>query len=226
MFAKRLKQLSLPLSKHSFWIDLRAITEEETNQAESIVDAFSREKSLRYAREDLRRKHLIAHASLRLLISHELCTVPEKVEIMRTSFGKPYIEGNPIHFNLTHTSQFAICAFHDTVPIGVDMEWIDPKIDACSLGSHFLSQEEMDWMEEVPSQSIVRFYYLWTAKEAYLKAVGTGFACTSLPNFNLRNRAFSRLMTLRCQGNAIAHSLDEENNVMIAISRRRRCSFR
>ena len=69
--------------------------------------------------------HTAAYALLATLFREE--TGRPLPEIARTELGKPYFEGETVHFSITHTKHFAFCAFSD-VPVGIDAEETERKI--------------------------------------------------------------------------------------------------
>ena len=93
--------------------------------------------------------------------------------IARTEFGKPYLENSPgIRFNLSHSGYIAMCAISDK-EIGCDVERIEsPRL---ALAKRFFSVEEREYLEGLPQDERERaFYDIWTLKESFLKATGTG----------------------------------------------------
>lgn len=89
--------------------------------------------------------------------------------------GKPFLKGFPqIHFNITHCTGFAACAFHDQ-PVGIDAEL--PGYFAPVLKGAVLSPEEQAALLRTgENQKLLEecFYRYWTLKEAYVKMTGTG----------------------------------------------------
>lgn len=87
---------------------------------------------------------------------------------------KPYYPDAPeLHYNLTHAGSYAACIISD-MPCGIDMEGNRKVNDATAR--RFYSEEEYAWMEtaEDKEEKVDRFFRLWTLKEAYTKAEGTG----------------------------------------------------
>lgn len=91
----------------------------------------------------------------------------------RDTNGKPFLPGLPdVHFNISHSGRMILCAV-DRRPVGVDVEeirGIDRDVAAtCFTGrerKRLEGREGEEWLNE--------FYRLWTLKESYLKALGTG----------------------------------------------------
>ena len=86
-------------------------------------------------------------------------------ELKRTKNGKPYIEGNPLYFSLSHSGDKAVIALCDK-PVGVDFELFGAhKFE--SVLSRLTARER----QEIQSDE-KKFLENWTAKEAYIKMVG------------------------------------------------------
>ncbi len=93
-------------------------------------------------------------------------------ELKYTEFQKPYFD-DAIHFNITHSGEYVICALSETHKVGIDIEAIKdiPMEDFTNL---FAKQE---WEQVInASNKLHAFYTLWTKKEAFLKAVGCGLS--------------------------------------------------
>lgn len=90
----------------------------------------------------------------------------QKPIFAETPLGKPYLENYPrIHFSLSHSGSWAVCAVGDA-PLGVDVELPRCTMD---IAKRFFRPEELPKTEN--KDHLLR---LWTAKEAFLKAIGTG----------------------------------------------------
>lgn len=83
-----------------------------------------------------------------------------------TALGKPYLENYPhIHFSLSHSGFWAVCAVGDA-PLGVDVE--QPRC-TMEIAKRFFRPDELPETED--RDFLLR---LWTAKEAFVKALGRG----------------------------------------------------
>lgn len=84
------------------------------------------------------------------------------------AYGKPFLSKSDFHFNISHSGQYLIIGV-DKDEIGVDIEKItDFPVFAYDL---FFVEEEIKWFQN----DILRFFQIWTAKEAIIKAVGKDF---------------------------------------------------
>lgn len=83
---------------------------------------------------------------------------------------KPKLEGGPF-FNISHSETMVVLGFDEAFEIGVDVEKVK-EIDVASLSNYF-HPDEISYLEE-HSHDVELFYEIWTKKEAFLKACGTG----------------------------------------------------
>lgn len=89
--------------------------------------------------------------------------------------GKPYIEDCDVHFNLSHCGNLILAAFSQS-EIGADIELTGRNGQA--VVQRVFTDSEKDYINLAPSEreSRRRFGEIWTAKEAFLKLYGVGFA--------------------------------------------------
>lgn len=85
------------------------------------------------------------------------------------SDGKPYYKGGK-KFNISHSGEYVLVAFSDT-EIGADIEGVT-DFDVVSISTYF-HPLEIDYIKNTPEPKDA-FFWLWTRKEAYLKAIGKG----------------------------------------------------
>lgn len=85
--------------------------------------------------------------------------------------GKPYLPEYPhIHFNYSHCRRGILCGIHHE-EIGVDIEKIIPYKE--NFASRIGHPNELRMLLEAPEKDHW-LTALWTAKESYLKYLGTG----------------------------------------------------
>ena len=95
--------------------------------------------------------------------------------LARTSSGKPFLEGSPLHFNLSHGDGLVMVAVSLTHHVGVDIEsWRRvPRPDLTITGA--FSEDDQRYLESgAPSERDRMILKGWVRKEACLKALGTG----------------------------------------------------
>ncbi len=97
----------------------------------------------------------------------------DQIRLACTPKGKPYAENLPLHFNISHSGQWVACAVSDR-PIGIDMEAVRP-LDL-KLATRICSPQDLNYF--IKERTFLgrqrRLYEIFTAKEAYFKAKGTG----------------------------------------------------
>lgn len=105
-----------------------------------------------------------------LLWKHIYHKHPEHFTVSYNASGKPSVANAPF-FNLSHSNDFVMLAISDT-PVGCDIE----KLHKAVLSHHVFHPNELNALSNLPSGDIQNheFLRMWTAKEAFLKAIGTG----------------------------------------------------
>lgn len=94
--------------------------------------------------------------------------------VMRDGFGKPFVEGNPVHFNLSHSGRWCVCAVSDG-PVGVDVQ--EHRIISRAVARRFYSAEEFCRLDALDGEAYAReFFRIWSLKESYIKCIGKGLA--------------------------------------------------
>lgn len=102
------------------------------------------------------------HEKVKILLARKL---GGGIKIFKTQNGKPYIEGDPLYFSVTHSADGALIAICDN-PIGIDLEFCRPKRYG-SILSKFTDNEKTEI-----GDNDRRFFINWTMKEAYIKMSG------------------------------------------------------
>lgn len=96
--------------------------------------------------------------------------------IAKTELGKPYFaDCTDIHFNLSHSGDYAVCAMADK-EIGVDIQqW--KKITNSGIIRRLLNEKETDAYERLSDvEKEKHLFTLWAVKEAYVKYIGAGLS--------------------------------------------------
>ncbi len=128
--------------------------------------------------EVLRHRFLAAHSALRHILAAYLNCSPKDLIIEAGANGKPYLgrpsSPAPLHFNLAHSANLALCAFAH-VEVGIDVEQLRPVAQIEGAAPGVLSAEEMSLATPLAAEDRQEaLHWLWTCKEAYVKATGTG----------------------------------------------------
>ena len=91
--------------------------------------------------------------------------------ILVTDRGKPYFEGNPVYFSISHTKKHAFCVLSHC-PVGLDAEEMDRPIRP-ELAEKILSAPEKQRFLAA-EDSRAALLRLWVLKEAAAKSTGEG----------------------------------------------------
>jgi 4'-phosphopantetheinyl transferase len=144
-----------------------------------LLDADERCRADRFRVEAGRQRFVAAHAMLRRLLAVRLGLPPQSIRFAAGPRGKPAlvdpVAGAP-HFNLAHSGDLAVVALASR-ELGVDVEALRPFPRAERFAARFFAPSEQQWLRAKPE--VERGHAaleLWTFKEAYLKAVGSGIA--------------------------------------------------
>lgn len=126
-----------------------------------------------------RHQFVLAHALVRLALSHYFPVPPGEWRFDRDDNGRPFIVAprlsTPVQFSLSHSRGLAVCLISSVAEAAVDVEEVLHSDDLELVARRSFSASEleslkvlsgMDWME--------RFFDCWTLKEAYTKARGLG----------------------------------------------------
>lgn len=131
----------------------------------------------RYAFEAARRQFVVARGFLRRTLASYLHVEPVEIAFHYGKRGKLSIDGADVRFNLTHSGDLIVLAVTQGREIGVDVEQRRPLPHLRTMATgHFSEREQNALFALPPAQQLDAFFRIWTRKEAYIKAVGDGFA--------------------------------------------------
>nr|WP_315033396.1 4'-phosphopantetheinyl transferase superfamily protein [uncultured Chryseobacterium sp.] len=94
-----------------------------------------------------------------------------EAEICALSNKKPYLKGNPVYFNISHSREMVACAIAE-FPIGIDIEFMDTAINYLDFQFQMTPAEFAEIHQS--EDKIKSFFSYWTRKEAVIKAHGDG----------------------------------------------------
>ena len=134
-----------------------------------------RERVLRFRNVSDRRLSILGDHIARKLVSDLLGITPEEVLIEPDISGRPVIarpEGTGLYCSISHSGEISCAAVSDR-PVGIDIEQIRPYDS--KVAEAVCSSGELSYIRENGDEG---FYRIWTAKESYLKCIGTGLPGT------------------------------------------------
>ncbi|MBQ9278662.1 MAG: 4'-phosphopantetheinyl transferase superfamily protein [Lachnospiraceae bacterium] len=103
-----------------------------------------------------------------------------EIIIDKGEHGKPYIQGKEeLKYNISHSGDYVVLAYtmdKDIASVGIDVEKVKVRDDDMKVANRFFTKEEIDYISDGLECSDVdmRFYKIWTMKEAFLKLTGKG----------------------------------------------------
>jgi phosphopantetheinyl transferase len=112
-----------------------------------------------------------------LVLLYELLTrlpaPPEtaSLRLMRTDDGKPYFKDSYLHFSISHSHGYAVCALSDEDEVGVDAEASDVLPEkAKKIADRYFGDGE----KALVNATTDAFKKIWCEKEARAKCLGLG----------------------------------------------------
>jgi 4'-phosphopantetheinyl transferase len=155
-----------------------------------MLDHEERDRSGRFHLATDRRDFIAAHVLLRSMLSSYVNSPAHQWRFTCDVHGKPRIDPHircgELAFNLSHTQGLVAAAVAAHGTVGVDVEQIDPAKADFAMVEEYFAPAEAEMLKAVPdADRTVCFFHLWTLKEAYIKAIGTGLN-TPLNSFAFR----------------------------------------
>lgn len=146
-----------------------------------VLSEDEKERAMRLGLTDYRDRFVTARGYLRTILGRYLNIRPASIEFEYNERGKPGLpaESNQkgINFNISHSRSLALCAVGVQAAVGVDVEYVRGVMRPEKILERFFSPGEREYYHSSPDTTKDRsFMSLWTIKEAYSKAVGTGFS--------------------------------------------------
>jgi 4'-phosphopantetheinyl transferase len=134
-----------------------------------------------FRQQDDQERFLLGRAVLRQMLGSWLERDPRRLVLNAGLHGKPElsVEHGPAGpaFNVAHSGDLVVLAFHAASPVGVDVEQSRPQLAWRPIARRVLPPATVEWLEQLPApQRRETFLQQWCLLEASLKARGTGFA--------------------------------------------------
>jgi 4'-phosphopantetheinyl transferase len=157
---------------HVWWIDLDRIGAEA---ADTLTDEEQR-RAARFRRAIDGARWTAARAALRQILGGYTGIAPRAVCLTAGAWGKPALAGETsLCFSLAHAANRAALAVSRAREVGIDLEPVDPTLDLPALLAAACTPAEAARIGALADERRGEaFLTLWTLKEAYLKATGTG----------------------------------------------------
>ena len=155
----------------------------------SLLSEFEIERMKRFVFDDDRLTYCISHGFMRISLS-EITKMPNgDLKIEYPGNTKPHLINANIDFSLSHSDNYFACvvANNKGSNIGVDIEKINNLKDFKAIIRDYMHDDEIAYILDnllSDDEQQLRFYEIWTRKEAFLKMLGSGIVI-NLPDINV-----------------------------------------
>jgi 4'-phosphopantetheinyl transferase len=169
---------------------------------ESLLSRDERHRADRFRFEALRRRWIVAHGALRVILARYSGAAPERLEFDLGPYGKPELAGRRerLAFNLSHSGDLALVAVTGARCVGIDIEVVRHDLDHEALTRQFFANGEAEHIQALaPAARIAAFFACWTRKEAFIKAIGGGLSI-ELKSFQVTVQPDAPARLLRMDG--------------------------
>ncbi len=165
---------------HVWLAHLNVCSAERTELARAL-DATELHRAQRYRFCADREHFLVRRGLLRALVGSYLAVRPASIRFSAGCHGKPKLgpafDGSGIHFNVSHSTGWALYAIARNRSVGVDIESMNPaRADPAIAARFFATGEQADLRTLSGADWVTGFFNCWTRKEAYIKATGKGLS--------------------------------------------------
>ena len=147
--------------------------------AYALLSPDEQARADRFRRAPDRARFVASHAALRHVLARYVGIRPVDLRFGVAELGKPFLlalDGAPdLRFSLAHSGALALVAVAVGQEVGVDVEAERPLPDVLRLARRVAAPHEREALAACDADEQRRaFFRLWVAKEAVLKARGTG----------------------------------------------------
>jgi 4'-phosphopantetheinyl transferase len=168
---------SYPVTLH--WVRIDDGTPATWNRLRELLDAGETRRADRLRVDAARRLFIAGRALARTVLGSTLGCAPASLQLVISDLGKPRLArppgGQDLHFNIAHSGAVVVLATTTGIELGADVESRRTKRPHLQLARRFFTPVEADAVAHAEGADRQRvFLHLWTAKEAVLKATGSG----------------------------------------------------
>ncbi|MCX6987676.1 MAG: 4'-phosphopantetheinyl transferase superfamily protein [Chlamydiae bacterium] len=179
----------MPKEDVHLWLLHRDMLVSKKNNYFQKLDANELKQLKLFRYEKNKEDFILRHGILHELLSAYVGPISSR-NLKHNHMNKPFIEKEKISFNVSSSNDYILIGFANEVDIGVDIEYINPPMMYADIIKECFSENEKHSLAREPEPMKLFFQY-WNAKEAILKALGTGMLfplnqldCSSLKNEN------------------------------------------
>lgn len=152
---------------------------------DALLSADERARQARFRFVKDQRRFLVTRALVRTVLSRYAAVRPQDWEFSAGAYGRPAISAPrlssssvpALEFNISHSADLVMLGVTSDRTLGIDAESVEAReAGTDGLDRYFAPEERAALLSLPPSERRRRFFELWTLKESYIKARGTGLA--------------------------------------------------
>jgi len=145
---------------------------------DAVISEEERASVRRFVQEGNRRERLVARALVRTVLAGNRHVTPTSLRFTAGQWGKPEIDPPcDLHFNLAHHPTLVVLAVSQSRAVGIDVEPLSRHPQIVEVADRVFAPSEIAELAALGhSLRADRAVSLWTLKEAYIKARGTGLS--------------------------------------------------
>ena len=184
LFGSRSRIQNTPLTQPllddtHIWCASLNVSSQDLSYYRSILSEDEVGRAMRFVFEKDRNYFMVGRGLLRTILGSYLDLKPAQLEFDYGAHGKPALKpglaDKVLEFNLSHSKDIALYAVNWNHRVGIDIEYLIPMADMDDFAERFFTSRESAYINSLSmEQKDMAFFKIWTCKEAFLKANGSG----------------------------------------------------
>lgn len=143
----------------------------------AILSRDESERAQRFRFDRHRRRFSVRRSKLRSILSAYSGIDAGDIDYIEGPYGKPTLANVDFHFSTSHSHELGLVLISRHPTSGIDLEYLAHARDFLNLARTMFAADEYDAIRHEPdARQKQAFLNCWTAKEAYLKALGFGLS--------------------------------------------------
>ncbi len=169
-----MSSLELAEDEVQVWVASLTVSDDRYSELEGTLCSEERGRA-KGLTPVLARRFVVARGMLRGLLSGFTGAAADTLRFRYGSSGKPFLTGQAIQFNISHSAEIGLFAFAPDRAVGVDVENVRPVRRLLDVAQRFLSEDDVRSLAAAPpDERDATFLEAWVVREARLKAEGRG----------------------------------------------------
>ena len=158
------------------------VTDATLARCVALLTEEERERVSRFRFERHRREAAVSKALVRATLARYVGRPSSALRYRFGRHGRPFVDPPcGVYFNATNHPELVACAVSVNEEIGVDLEPVSRGDEILECARTVFASPELAALRALPADAQRdRAVSLWTCKEAYIKALGVGFAAPLL----------------------------------------------